>query len=229
MEAIEKKIDGMRFFAGMLVKRGLAAEKDVEKAVNAVLEKGGDFTEALINAGGMSEDSYLGFLAEYLGLGYLDKIPVDEINIEILKKIPITFLKSIYALPLRIEDSRVLIAVADPFDLESLNELGIVYNKRIEPVLASKEKVFDGINRIFDRISGLEGTAGDIFSDEDLGTISKEIEESTKDLLDVTDEAPIIKLVNSVLTQAVKEKSSDIHVEPFEKFLSVRFRKDGVL
>ena len=65
--------------------------------------------------------------------------------------------------------------------------------------------------------------------DDDLGSSLREIEESTKDLLDVTDEAPIIRLVNSILAQAVKERVSDIHIEPFEKFLSVRFRKDGIL
>mgnify|MGYP002682478400 CR=1 FL=1 len=65
--------------------------------------------------------------------------------------------------------------------------------------------------------------------DDDLGSIAHEIEESTKDILDVTDEAPIIRLVNSILAQAVKDRVSDIHIEPYEKHLSVRFRKDGIL
>ncbi|HOI11557.1 MAG TPA: type II secretion system ATPase GspE, partial [Myxococcota bacterium] len=124
---------------------------------------------------------------------------------------------------------RVVVAMSNPLDLSAKDDLRVLLRARIAPVLAPREAVFEGINKVYDRMHGLEGTAGEVLQDDDLGSIAHEIEESTKDILDVTDEAPIIRLVNSILGQAVKDRVSDIHIEPYEKHLSVRFRKDGIL
>ena len=186
--------------------------------------------DALINLGLVDEKRLLAALGAILGLEILEALPVDDVDLELVRKLPITYAKQAHALPIRREDDKVVLAMANPLNLSVMDDLRVLLNARIQPVLAVRDVVFDGINSVYDRMSGLEGTAGEVFSDEDdLEGISREIEESTKDLLDVTDEAPIIRLVNSILAQAVKERISDIHIEPFEKHLSVRFRKDGVL
>ena len=186
--------------------------------------------DALLNLGLVDETRLLAALGAILGLDTIDELPVDDVDLELVRSLPITYAKQAHALPIRREGDKVVLAMSNPLNLSVMDDLRVLLRARIQPVLAIRDVVFDGINRVYDRMTGLEGTAGEVFSDEDdLEGISREIEESTKDLLDVTDEAPIIRLVNSILAQAVKERISDIHIEPFEKHLSVRFRKDGVL
>ena len=106
------------------------------------------------------------------------------------------------------------------------------FEKRLEEVLLRREAVvtaiLDGINRLYDRSTGEAEALIDDLEETDLDTLAQELEEP-EDLLDVSDEAPIIRLVNSLLFQAVKERCSDIHIEPMERDISVRFRRDGIL
>jgi len=178
----------------------------------------------------VDEKRLLRTFGSIFGLEVKEELDVDEIDIELLRAIPITFAKQSYVLPLKKEDSHVLVAISNPLNVTVLDDMRAILKMPVKPVLAQRQVIFDSINKAYDRLTGMEATAGEVFSDEeDLLGISREIEESTKDLLDVTDEAPIIRLVNSILSQAVKERVSDIHIEPFERHLSVRFRKDGIL
>ena len=183
----------------------------------------------MLNLEILDERQFLHTMGVVLDLQVLDELPVDDIDLELVRDLPITYAKQGYVLPLRREDGRVVVAMSNPLDLSAQDDLRVLLRGRIEPVLALRETVFEGINKVYDRMHGLEGTAGEVLQDDDLGSIAHEIEESTKDILDVTDEAPIIRLVNSILAQAVKDRVSDIHIEPYEKHLSVRFRKDGIL
>jgi len=185
--------------------------------------------EAMLNLEILDERQFLHTMGVVLDLQVLDELLVDDIDLELVRDLPITYAKQGYVLPLRREDGRVVVAMSNPLDLSAQDDLRVLLRGRIEPVLALRETVFEGINKVYDRMHGLEGTAGEVLQDDDLGSIAHEIEESTKDILDVTDEAPIIRLVNSILAQAVKDRVSDIHIEPYEKHLSVRFRKDGIL
>jgi len=225
----ERGPDG--FVRRLLMEHGLVDEESLDRATTAQDEKEDlGLIDALLNMGLVDEKRLLAALGAILGLDVLDELPVDEVDLELVRELPITYAKKAHALPLRREGDRVVLAMANPLNLTAIDDLRVLLGARIQPVLAIRDVVFDGINKLYDRMTGLEGTAGEVFSDDDdLEGISREIEESTKDLLDVTDEAPIIRLVNSILAQSVKEKVSDIHVEPFEKHLSVRFRKDGVL
>jgi general secretion pathway protein E len=221
---------GSEFVRRLLMEHQLVDAEGVARAEEAREQKPGvGLVEALLNLGLMDEKRFLAALGAILGLEVVTELPVDDVDLELVRGLPITYAKQAFALPLRREGDRVFVAMADPLDLSARDDLRVLLKGRIEPILAPREAVFEGINRVYDRMTGLEGTAGEVFQDDDLGSIAHEIEESTKDLLDVTDEAPIIRLVNSILAQAVKERVSDIHIEPFEKHLSVRFRKDGIL
>ena len=218
------------FLKRLLIEHGLANENAIARAEAARQDRPDvGLVEALLGLGLMDEKRFLNTLAALLGLEVLETLPVDEIDLALIADLPITYAKQAYVLPIRRDGDKVVVAVANPLNLSVLDDLRVILRQRVEPALAPRDVIFDGINRVYDRKRGLEGTAAEVLQDDDLGHIAQEIEESTKDLLDVTDEAPIIRLVNSILSQAVKEKVSDIHIEPFEKFLSVRFRKDGVL
>lgn len=219
------------FVRRLLVEHALVDEAAIRKAQEARESRPEmGLVDALLHLGLVDERRLLAALGAILGLEVIETLPVDEVDLELLRGIPITYAKQTFSLPLRREGDRVVVALANPLNVTVLDDLRVLLKGRVQPVLAPRDVIFDGINRAYDRLTGMEATAGEVFSDEeDLQGLSREIEESTKDLLDMTDEAPIIRLVNSILAQAVKERVSDIHIEPFEKYLSVRFRKDGIL
>ncbi len=219
------------FVKRLLVEHALVDEAAIRRAMEAREgrpEMG--LVDALLNLGLVDEKRLLAALGAILGLEVVETLPVDEVDLDLLRGLPITYAKQTYALPLRRDGDTVVVALANPLNFTALDDLRVLLKARVKPVLAPRDTVFEGINRAYDKMTGMEATAGEVFSDEeDLEGLSREIEESTRDLLDMTDEAPIIRLVNSILAQAVKERVSDIHIEPFEKTLSVRFRKDGIL
>jgi general secretion pathway protein E len=215
----------------LLLEHALVEQASLQKAFDLTRSrKDIGLFEALLTLDLVDEKRLLRTFGSIFGLEVKDEIDVDEIDIELLRAIPISFTKQSYALPLKKEDDHVLVAISNPLNVSVLDDIRAILKMPVKPVLAQRQVIFESINKAYDRLTGMEATAGEVFSDEeDLLGISREIEESTKDLLDVTDEAPIIRFVNSILSQAVKERVSDIHIEPFERHLSVRFRKDGIL
>ena len=112
--------------------------------------------------------------------------------------------------------------------LLALDELRLTFGKPVEAVLVPASVLTDAINHVY---AGMSGTAREVLQElegEDLSTIATEFTDP-KDLLDLGDEAPVIRLLNSILSEAVKERASDIHIEPYERDLLVRFRIDGLL
>jgi general secretion pathway protein E len=167
-------------------------------------------------------------LAAQCGLAATTAVAPEEVDAELLERLPMQFARRHGLLPLRRDGNEVLVAVADPRAIAPLDDLRILYGCPIRPVVAPASAVADAINRAYDLASG---SAADFMGDLDeerLDLIATELEEP-RDLLEADDEAPIIRLVNSLLFQAVKDRASDIHIEPFERVLTVRFRIDGIL
>ena len=122
----------------------------------------------------------------------------------------------------------VVLATADPGSLGPLDDMRVLLRRPIRVVVAPGPLIVDAINRIYDLASGSASELMDDLDEERLDLLATELDEP-RDLLDADDEAPIIRLVNSLLFQAVKDRASDIHIEPFERDLMVRFRIDGIL
>src|SRR5258708_38436311 len=133
-------------------------------------------------------------------------------------------------LPLSSIDGTVSIAIADPANFEALDDLRILFDAKIHAMVAPSEVIAEAINRAYDQASAT--SAEDLMIDlqeERLDVVANELASEPLDLLESDDSAPIIKLVNGVLSQAVKDRASDIHVEVFEKEMVVRFRVDGMM
>ena len=125
-------------------------------------------------------------------------------------------------------DGVVRVAVSSAAGLLQLDELRLLFGKPIEAVLVPAPLLADVINHVY---AGVSGTAREVLQElqgEDLSTVATELNNPT-DLLDLSDEAPVIRLLNSILSEAVKERVSDVHIEPYERDLLVRFRIDGIL
>ncbi len=146
---------------------------------------------------------------------------------ELLVKIPISFTKERMFFPLKQEDNQLLIAVTDPTDTSLFNDLGSLSDLPVEPCLATAEEILKAINRSYEKNAGAtSGVIEEIEANKDSDLVHSL---EPEDLLDTSDEAPIIRFVNSLLTQGYKERASDIHIEPFERELRVRYRIDGIL
>jgi general secretion pathway protein E len=165
-------------------------------------------------------------LAAQQGLAFVETIP-EGAGLELLDLVPIGFAKDNRIFPLEQGDGVLRVAVADPLDARARNDLAALTGDRIEVTVATVEEILRAINRAFERRTGEAREMVEEIGGEAGGGLVAGLE--PQDLIDVSDEAPIIRFVNSLITQGYKERASDIHLEPFEVEMVVRYRIDGIL
>jgi general secretion pathway protein E len=162
------------------------------------------------------------------GLDRMDAIADSDIDPAILERVTLSFVKKNRLLPLGKVDGALRVAIADHRSIFALSEVARLTGLEVRAVLAPEAQILAAINRFYDRLSGSAEEAIEDISADGLDSISTAWDEP-KDLIDLSDEAPIIKLLNSLIFQAVKDRASDIHIEPYEREVEVRYRVDGVL
>ncbi len=165
-------------------------------------------------------------LAAQQGLDFIEAIP-DGAATELLDLVPIGFAKDNRIYPLEQADGILRVAVADPLDARARNDLAVLTGARIEATVATTEEILRAINRAYERRTGEAREMVEEIGGEAGGGLVASLE--PQDLIDVADEAPIIRFVNTLITQGYKERASDIHLEPFEAEMVVRYRIDGIL
>ena len=203
--------------------------EQLEQARARQLESQESLAEILIEEGMLNADEVRRALAEQLDLPLIAELPAEEIDEATALKLPIGFAKQHTLIAIgRTADDEVRIVAANPLATAPLDDLGLLFDgAEIRLELASEHVILEAINQVYD----VGHAASDQLAEEatdDIDSIALSITEPT-DLLEATDDAPIIRLVNSILQHAVKERASDIHIEPFEKEIRVRFRIDDVL
>ena len=211
-------------------KFGLSEAKLLE-ALNIQQTKGGRLGEALLKIRAIEENLLLEALAIQFEMPWLPHLELNQVDHEWIKKVPIHFARRYRVLPLKVDDGAIMVATTDPLETAALDDLRLLLGMPVKAVLTSSMSLLNSLNRAYDEVaspSGAEQVMEDIAASENLDKIAHELDEP-QDLLDATDEAPIIRLVNSVLFQAVRQRASDIHFESFERGLVVRYRIDGVL
>jgi general secretion pathway protein E len=208
---------------------GLAPER-LEEALAAQRGEhaGQRLGEILIRMKALPEAAVLRALALQLDLAFEERLEPDAASPELAQRIPINFAKQAHVLGLASQGDVARIAIADPLDSGALDDLAMLLGVRIEPVVVPREQILAAINAVYDRAADEHDKIMEGLETEDLESVAHELEEPT-DLLEADDEAPIIRLVNSLLFRAVKERASDIHINPEERDISVRYRIDGVL
>jgi general secretion pathway protein E len=207
----------------LVANEGLKPEQ-LEQALATQEQEGGRIGEVLLKMRAVSEEAILRALGVQLGIGYANELRFDQIDGELATRIPIGFEKQHRLLPVKREGDSVMVATADPLEVGVLDDVRAQLGSEIFPVLVPAQKILDAINHIYGQ---RQEKGGDLEDNED-DEMAGEAEELV-DILDVNDEAPIIRWVNSLLFSSVKERASDIHIEPGEKEVSVRYRIDGVL
>ncbi|MGD0623828.1 MAG: type II secretion system ATPase GspE [Thermodesulfobacteriota bacterium] len=197
--------------------------------VQAQKEKGTSLVSFLIQKGFMEEDDLLSTLAGKLRVPYLKDLEAEGLDPALVPRVPIAFSKKHKVVPVKMEDGILTVATLDPLNYEPLDDLRVMLGCReVRAVLSSEREVLGAINRFYEQSADTPEEMIQSMDTESSDRLLHELEE-TEDLLDVSDEAPVIKLVNLILFQAVKERASDIHIEAFQKELKVRYRIDGIL
>ena len=203
----------------------LAHARTLQEATQARL------SEILVEEGILSGKEVLAGIGEQLGLEVRETVDATDIDEDLVKRVPIAFAKQHAVLPLSHDSEQSLLRVvtSDAFNTEPLDDLRILFGTDdVEVVLSSQRSVISAINQVYDRGAAETGQLAEEATD-DLDALADEASHEPQDLLEATDDAPIIRLVNSLLQHAVKERASDIHIEPFEREIRVRFRIDDVL
>ena len=201
----------------------------IERALTKQREEGGLLGEVLVRLKLCDDDQLAMALAIQSEMPYLATLPkAEDIPVELIDKLPINFARQRLILPLgRDARGRVMVAVADPTAVDVIDAVSVLIGEPVEPVVSASPKIIDHINKTYTRLRGSheleEGAKKDDEESEDFQS------EELVDMLDANDEAPIIRWVNSLMFQAAKDRASDIHIEPGEREIIVRYRVDGNL
>jgi general secretion pathway protein E len=196
----------------------------IEQALETQRTEGGRIGEVLVKMRAVTEDEVLAALGLQLGMAVLGELKSADVDGELATKVPIGFAKQHRLMPIKREGDTVIVATADPLDIGALDDLRAQLVAEVQPVLLSSQRILELINEVYGRSQDKGGELGEKGDEEDEGS-----SEELVDILDATDEAPIIRWVNSLMFNAVKERASDIHIEPGEKEVTVRYRIDGEL
>jgi general secretion pathway protein E len=202
----------------MLLERKLITAEDLEKALELQKERGDKLGKTLVDLGFIAMRDVLAALSDQLGMPLvsIEGPPATSPETDSLSA---KFLRQFRCLPVGREDHTVTLAMADPLDFETIAAVRNCTGLRVNTVLAAEQEILDAIDRYYGEAAKGEGEFG----------VDADQAENLEHLRDMASEAPVIRLVNAVIAQAVEKRASDIHIEPFEREFRVRYRIDGVL
>jgi general secretion pathway protein E len=187
-----------------------------------------DLGEVLGELGVLDAQAWARTQAIYYGLPYSETITPGECSAELLARVPLAFAKHHQLLPLSQNDGAVTVAVANPREIAALDDLRLLLGLPAQPLVVPRPVLQEALNQAYNQASQSTQELLDTLDEKALDLNADDWQEP-RDLLEADDEAPIIRLVNSLFSQASKERASDIHIEPFEQELLIRFRIDGLL
>ncbi len=218
----------------LLTKAKLLTNEQLERALDEQKQSGGRIGEHLIRLGYVTEEDILDCLSQQYGVPSIN-LQHFEIDDSIIRLIPADVARKYQFIPVSKTGATLTVAMGDPTNVFAMDDITFITGYRVEPVVASEEALREAIDKyygtthaielkkVMDDLSTVEETALEVLEDD---------EEEELDITDdeaAADEAPVVRLVNLILTDALKRGASDIHIEPYEKSYRVRFRIDGVL
>src|SRR5579859_317459 len=216
----------------LLVKEKIITPEQLQQASKVQRETNCRLGSALVKLGFLTDEDVTNFLSRQYGVPAIN-LSYFEIDPAVVKLIPFETAKRYQILPLSRVGASLTIAMVDPTNVFAMDDIKFMTGFNIEPVVASESSIVEGIDKAYgtskeEELEQVMQSMNDV-NDSDVEVQSDEQELELKELEKAADEAPIVKLVNLVLTDAVKRGASDIHMEPYEKEFRVRFRIDGVL
>jgi len=212
----------------LLLREKLISPEQLSKAIEAQKEGGGRLGYNLTTLGFVTEQELTRFLSTQYGIPTVD-LTAEDIDPDIITLIPEEVSRKYHIMPISRTGSTLVIAMADPSNIFAIDDIKFLTGYNVEPLVASDEAIKKAIDEHYESSDyGLEGVFTD-FEEEDIDVVQEEDDVDVSDLKKSTEEAPVVRLVNFILTDAIKKGASDIHIEPYEKLFRVRYRIDGVL
>ncbi len=209
----------MKQLGSILLEDGVLTEEQLMDAIDEQQKRGQSLGRTLVELGLISEAQLVRALASQVGMEFVElgDFPVDQAAVQL---VPAQVCRRHTALPIALEDRAIKVAMANPGNVVAVDDFRALTNREVIPVVAAHDDVVAAIDRFCRADNELEDLQGslesDVESDSDLGDV-------------IEDDAPIVRFVNLIITQAIQDRASDIHIEPAEKDLRVRYRIDGVL
>ncbi|RLE25212.1 MAG: type IV-A pilus assembly ATPase PilB [Acidobacteria bacterium] len=216
----------------LLLKARLISDDQLEKALGDQKQSGGKVGEHLIKRGFVSEEDVLDCLSQQYGVPSINLRHFD-IDESIIRLIPADVARKYEFIPVSKTGATLTVAMSDPTNVFAMDDITFITGYRVEPVVASEEALRVAIDKYFGTTHAIElkKVMDDLSTVDEtsLEVLEEEEELDVADLEASADEAPVVRLVNLILTDALKRAASDIHIEPYEKLFRVRFRIDGIL
>jgi len=211
----------------VFIERGLIDEEELRTALNLQAESGEKLAKLFVDLGYVSERDCLAVVSEHLRIPALG--PADYPSVPVLENVLThRFMKQCKFVPVSLEGGVLTLAMTDPMDHATIDSVRQATGHSIRAVLGAESEVMDVLERLYGSAASSMGRIIEGIDDVNLGTLSDEIED-VEQLKDLASEAPVIRLVNLLMSKAVESRASDIHIEPFEKDLKIRYRIDGIL
>jgi len=220
-----EKVEGQKEKIGqLLLKHTSLTDDQLEEALDIQQESGMLLGEILLRKNYIHPHDIIKVICHQVDIPYIDELKIDEIDPNLTLNININYAKQHEILPILETDYSITVVCTDPFNFDAINDIQEIFKKEVKLVVASPLKVQDAINRIYERANKnvVDSIEGEFDENLDL--------EGPIDILEAgADEAPVIRFVNSIIFRAIKERASDIHIEPYEKEVVYRFRVNRVM
>ncbi|MFL5329646.1 MAG: GspE/PulE family protein [Gemmataceae bacterium] len=215
-------------FADILIQRKVLSPDQVEEAQGLASSTGTKLQDALIKLNYASLKEVMSSIAEFHNMSFVDLTDV-QIPTSVIEMVPESVARENTVVPLSHENNALQIVVANPEDIETLDKLRFILNKDVQPVLADREQINETINRHYGQTES-ESVDSLLSEFTDTAIDFTETESTRMAALDEGENAaPVVKLVNLIIQEAVRLRASDIHIEPFADRVRIRYRVDGVL
>ena len=218
----------------ILIKEQLITPEQLEKALKNQRRKKQALGELLIENGLVTERDIAVALGKQTGVPYMSlqiELLRTQITNEITELVPEKFCRERLALPLSKDQNLITVAIQDPLNLETLDNLRKMTNCEIHPVIATKTDIQEAINSIYGKKDALEKAISDTYTlvETEYGLMKEKEEVSLDELVASAEQAPVIRLVDLIINEAIISRASDIHLEPYAKYARVRYRIDSIL
>ena len=219
----------MRDFTDLLLRRGVVSLDQISEATERARETGENLGDALVALGYADANEVYAAMAEFHKIEFVNLAEL-RIEDEVIQLVPESVARENSIIPYKDENDVLHCLVSDPFDLETIEKLRFILNKKIETALSPREAIMEAINRYYGQV---EGESADSilqeFTDTQIDfTETAEDSSSSEENMDESS-APVVRLVGLMIQEAVQLRASDIHVEPFEERVRIRYRIDGIL
>jgi type IV pilus assembly protein PilB len=211
----------------LLVREALITPEQLESALQEQKANGAMLGTNLVKMGFIEEAELMEFLSKQFGVPATDpsKLDVDQ---EVIDMIPANIVQKYRIVPISLEGQTLTIAMVDPSNIFIIDDIKFLTRKNIRVTVATESSIKQAMDRFYDAGSNLEDVMGE-FTDEGVDVIDSSEELDIGELESAAEQAPVVKLVNLILVDAIRKSASDIHIEPYEKSFRVRYRIDGVL